>query len=67
MPLDQRGAWVRTYLEDVFNGHNLQSLNKYMTDNFASHWLVTGACRGGKPGERRWPISSMHFPTPPIP
>jgi hypothetical protein len=23
MPVDQRDAWVRAYLEDVFNGHNL--------------------------------------------
>jgi len=34
MPVDQPDAWVRTYLEDVFNGHNLQSLN-----NFVSNWL----------------------------
>jgi hypothetical protein len=39
MPVDQPDAWVRTYLEDVFNGHNLQSLNKYMTENFVSNWL----------------------------
>ena len=39
MPVDQRDAWVRTYLEDVFNGHNLQSLDKYMTENLISHWL----------------------------
>lgn len=39
MPVDQPDAWVRTYLKDVFNGHNLQSLNKYMTENFVSNWL----------------------------
>jgi hypothetical protein len=39
MPVDQRPAWVRNYLEDVFNGHNLQSLDKYMTENLISHWL----------------------------
>ena len=38
MPL-QRDAAVRTYLEDVFNGHNLQSLDKYMTGDIVSHWL----------------------------
>lgn len=38
MPVDQPDAWVRSYLEDVFNGHNLQSLNKYMTENFVSNW-----------------------------
>jgi len=39
MPVDQRDAWVRAYLEDVFNGHNLQSLDKYLTENLVSHWL----------------------------
>jgi SnoaL-like polyketide cyclase len=39
MPVDQRDAWVRTYLEDVFNGHNVRSLDKYMTENLISHWL----------------------------
>ena len=39
MPVDQRPAWVRNYLEDVFNGHNLQSLDEYMTENLISHWL----------------------------
>jgi hypothetical protein len=33
MPVEQRDAWVRAYLEDVFNGHNLQSLDKYMGEN----------------------------------
>ena len=28
MSVDQLDAWVRAYLEDVFNGHNLQSLDK---------------------------------------
>jgi hypothetical protein len=39
MPVDPRDAWVRAYLEDVFNGHNVQSLDKYMTENLVSHWL----------------------------
>ena len=29
MPLDQRDAAVRTYIDDVFNQHNLGSLDKY--------------------------------------
>jgi len=33
MPVYQRDAAVRAYLEDVFNGHNLKSLDKYMTDD----------------------------------
>jgi hypothetical protein len=32
MPVDQRDAWVRAHLDDVFNGHNLGSLEKYMTE-----------------------------------
>jgi hypothetical protein len=32
MPVDQRDAAVRTYLEDVFNDHNLRSLDKYITE-----------------------------------
>jgi hypothetical protein len=67
MSVDQRDAWVRAYLEDVFNGHNLQSLDKYMTENIVSHWLVTGAFMGGRPGRKRWQTSSTPFRTPPIP
>src|SRR5215475_7838368 len=46
MPVDQRDAWVRAYLEDVFNGHNLQSLDKYMTENLVSHWLGDRSLQG---------------------
>ena len=46
MPVDQRDAWVRTYLEDVFNGHNLQSLDKYMAENLISHWLGDQSLNG---------------------
>ena len=53
MSVDQRDAWVRAYLEDVFNGHNLQSLDKYMTENLVSHWLgeVGGNSRNWPQGE----------------
>jgi len=46
MPVDQRDAWVRAYLEDVFNSHNLQSLDKYMTENLVSHWLGDRSLNG---------------------
>ena len=46
MPIDQRDAWIRAYLEDVFNGHNLQSLDKYMTENIVSHWLGDRSLNG---------------------
>ena len=40
MSVDQRDViWFRAYLEDVLNGHDLQSLDKYMTENLVSHWL----------------------------
>src|SRR5262249_53046612 len=46
MPVDQRDAWVRGYLEDVFNGHNLQSLDKYVAENIVSHWLGDRSLHG---------------------
>jgi SnoaL-like polyketide cyclase len=46
MPVEQRDAWVRAYLEDVFNGHNLQSLDKYMGENLVSHWLGDRSLHG---------------------
>jgi len=46
MPIDQRDAWLHAYLEDVFNGHNLQSLDKYMTENIVSHWLGDRSLNG---------------------
>ena len=46
MPVDQRDAGVRAYLEDVFNGHNLQSLDKYVTENLVSHWLGDRSLNG---------------------
>ena len=46
MPVDARDAWVRAYLEDVFNGHHLQSLEKYMTANLISNWLGDQSLHG---------------------
>jgi len=46
MPIAPRDAWVRAYLEDVFNGHNLQSLGKYMTEDLVSHWLGDRSLHG---------------------
>ena len=39
MPVDQRDAAVRAYLDDVFKGHNLKALDKYMKEDLVSHWL----------------------------
>src|SRR5262245_45877867 len=46
MPVDQRDAAVRPYLEDVFNGHDLKSLDKYMSEDLVSHWLGDRSLRG---------------------
>jgi predicted ester cyclase len=43
---DQRDAWIRAYLKDVFNAHNLQSLDKYMSANLVSHWLGDRSLQG---------------------
>ena len=42
----QRDAAVRAYLEDVFTGHNLKSLDKYMTEDLVSHWLGDRSLHG---------------------
>ena len=57
MPVDQRDAWVRAYLEDVFNGHHLQSLNKYMTENLVSHWLGDRSLHG----QQAWRQAMANF------
>jgi predicted ester cyclase len=46
MPVDQHEAMVRAYLEDVFNRHNLRSLDKYMSADLVSHWLGDRSLRG---------------------
>ena len=68
MPVDQRDAAVRAYLEDVFKGHNLKSLDKYLADDLVSHWLGDRSLHGLSSLERqRWGASSTPFPTPPTP
>ena len=46
MPVDHHEAMVRAYLEDVFNRHNLRSLDKYMSADLVSHWLGDRSLRG---------------------
>jgi hypothetical protein len=48
MAVYQRERWVPAYLEHVFNGHNLQSLDKYITENLVSHWLGDRSLHGQK-------------------
>ncbi len=55
MPVDHRDAWVRAYLADVFNDHNLQSLGKYMSENLAL------AGRPGLHGQEAWREAMANF------
>jgi predicted ester cyclase len=46
IPVDQRDAAVRAYLDDVFNGHNLGSLDKYWIEDLVSHWMGDRSLHG---------------------
>ncbi len=48
MPGDSRDAWIRAYLDDVFNGRDLQSLDRYTSENLVSHWLGDRDINGRK-------------------
>jgi predicted ester cyclase len=39
MSEERREASVRQYLEEVFNGHDLSRLDKYLDADLDSHWL----------------------------
>ena len=39
MSEDRREALVRQYLDEVFNGHDLSRLDRYLDPDLASHWL----------------------------
>ena len=49
MPLDQRDAAVRTYIDDVFNQHNLGSLDKYWAADLSSPFGVPMRDQVGSP------------------
>ena len=49
MAMDQREATVRAYLEEVFNRHDLSALDKYLAEDFVSHWLDEQDFRGLPP------------------
>ncbi len=36
---DQHEALIRTYIDEVFNGHHLDALEQYWDDDLTSHWL----------------------------
>jgi hypothetical protein len=39
MSQDRREALVRKYLDEVFNGHDVSRLDKYLDADLVSHWL----------------------------
>jgi predicted ester cyclase len=44
--MNQHEATIRSYVEEVFNQHNLLGLQKYWTDDLVSHWLGDRTLRG---------------------
>jgi predicted ester cyclase len=39
MATDRHAALIRGYLDEVFNGHRLDGLEKYWDDELTSNWL----------------------------
>src|SRR4051794_28804448 len=39
MAADQHEALIRAYIDEVFNGHCVDALEKYWDDDLTSHWL----------------------------
>src|SRR4051812_6394600 len=39
MAADQHEALIRAYIDEVFNGHRVDVLEKYWDDDLTSHWL----------------------------
>ena len=39
MAADQHEALIRAYIDEVFNGHRVDALDKYWDDDLTSHWL----------------------------
>jgi predicted ester cyclase len=44
--MDQREAMVRSYVDEVFNQHNLVGLDNYLTHDVVSHWLGDRTLQG---------------------
>lgn len=42
----QNEAMIRAYIEEVFNGHRLDGLDKYWAEGMTSHWLGQETLRG---------------------
>jgi hypothetical protein len=46
MAADQHETLIRAYIDDVFNGHRVDSLEKYWDDDLTSHWLGMETIQG---------------------
>jgi len=46
MAADQHEALIRAYIDEVFNGHRLDTLENYRHDNLTSHWLGMETVQG---------------------
>jgi len=42
----QNEAMIRAYIEEVFNGHHLDDLEKYWAEEMTSHWMGQETLRG---------------------
>ena len=63
---DQHEALMRAFIDEVFNGHRLDALDKYWDDYLTSHWLGmesihgAGLARGGARLLRRLSGGRLH-------
>src|SRR4051794_37708640 len=39
MAADPHEALIRAYIDELFNGHRVDALDKYWEDDLTSHWL----------------------------
>ena len=46
MSTKQHEAMIRAYIEEVFNGHHLDGLEKYWAEDLTSHWMGQETLRG---------------------
>lgn len=46
MTAEQHEALIRAYIADVFNGHNLDRLDRYWDEDLVSHWMGQETLRG---------------------
>lgn len=46
MPADQHETLIRAYIDEVFNGHRLDGLERFWDSDLTSHWLGMETIRG---------------------